>query len=396
MTEPSECWRGLPSQPADFESRLRACGAQGTAIAGFDWSTTPLGAISAWPVSLKAVVHTLAASGQPMCLWYGPEMTTIFNAGFAPILGARAATALGRRLDEVWPEVYGEILPMVRQALSGQTVWEENLPLWMTRNGFEELTYWTFSYSPVLDDDGRIAGFLDVVTETTEAVKSRSAIIRTNESLAFEVENAARALADRDRVEREQIILKRELVHRMKNMLAVISAMVNHSIRNARDLADAADTTAARLAAYARVQEVFSENAWSDADLRQVVMAAIAPHLGDAQDRLRLEGPDLQVSARHALAVALGIHELATNAVKHGALSGEAGRVDIRWSEHDGGFTFEWQEQGGPPVREPERYGFGSTLTDRIVPAYFSGHATRRFAPEGLHYILVGRVTPTA
>ena len=92
-----------------------------------------------------------------------------------------------------------------------------------------------------------------------------AAIERANESLAFEVENAVRALAARDAAERQQELLKTELVHRMKNMLAVISAMVTHSIKGAATLEQAATATAARLAAYARVQEVFSDDAWSNA-----------------------------------------------------------------------------------------------------------------------------------
>jgi two-component sensor histidine kinase len=392
----ADCWSALPPTPSDFISRLKACGPQGEAIADFDWSATPLGPMSAWPMSLRVVVHTLAASGQPMCLWYGPELTTIFNDGFAPILGKRAADGLGKRLDEVWPEVFDELVPMVRQALSGETVWRERLPLWMTRNGFEELTYWRFSYSPVLDDEGRVAGFLDVVTETTDSVKSQIALEKANQSLAFEVENAARALAQRDVAESQQRMLRNELIHRMKNMLAVISAMVSHSIRNARDLDHAAEVTGARLAAYARVQEVFSEDAATEADLAQVIAAAVAPHVDGRENRLRMEGPQLRLSAKHALAIALAVHELSTNAVKYGALSNGTGTVAVRWNADDQcRFVFDWRERGGPSVAPPTETGFGSTLIDRIVPSYFlAGRADRQFAPDGVRYTLEGSISP--
>lgn len=394
----ADCWSALPSRAAGYASRLRDCGAQGVAIADFDWSATPLGAMSAWPTSLRAVVHTLAASGQPMCLWYGPQLTTIHNAAFIPILGKRASMALGQRLDEVWPEVFDELVPMVRKALSGETVWREDMPLWMTRNGFEELTYWRFSYSPVLDDAGRIAGFLDVVTETSEAVRTRSALEKSNESLAFEVENAMRALAARDEAERQQQVLKRELVHRMKNMLALVSAITSHSIRNARDLNHAAEVTGARLAAYARVQEMFSaEGVDEEADLDQVIAAALAPHADEMKDRLAIEGQPIRLSAKHSLAIALAVHELSTNAAKYGALSTESGRVKVRWHlEPDRRFVFDWHESGGPAVVPPTETGFGTTLVDRIVPSYFSGHADKVFAPEGLRYTLEGTIDPSS
>ena len=392
----AECWSALPPSANDFASQLRTCGAQGSAIAEFDWSTTPLGPIDGWPVSLRTVVHTLAASGQPMCLWYGPNLTTIFNAGFAPILGKRAPTALGKRLDEVWPEVFDELVPMAREALSGKTVWREKMPLWMTRNGFEELTYWRFSYSPVLDDESRIAGFLDVVTEITESVKTRIALEKANESLAFEVENAMRALSQRDDAERQQRILRHELIHRMKNMLAVISAMVTQSIRNSRDLEHAAEVTGARLAAYARVQEVFSQGAGTEAELAQVIAAAVAPHIGGRESRLHMDGPQIRLSAKHSLAIALAVHELSTNAVKYGALSNGTGTVAVQWTADDElRFVFDWRESGGPSVAPPEETGFGTTLIDRIVPSYFSGRADRVFAPDGLRYTLEGLISPS-
>jgi two-component sensor histidine kinase len=399
MSEPSspgmrvaDCWAGFPSSPGNFAARLRACGAQGAAIAAFDWSATPLGPLDGWPVSLRAVTHTLAASAQPMCLWYGPELTTIFNAGFAPILGKRADDALGRRLDQVWPEIFDELVPMVRQALSGETVWRGNMPLWITRNGFEELTYWRFSYSPVLDDAGRIAGFLDVVTETTEAFKTQIALEKANESLGYEVENAMRLLRERDEAERQQRVLRHELIHRMKNMLAVISAMVTHSIRNAKSLDQAAEATSARLGAYARVQEVFSEGAGPETDLAHVVAAALAPHVGGREGRIIAAGPQVRLSSKHTLA----IHELSTNAVKYGALANPTGRVEVRWStDADARFIFDWRESGGPTVAPPTSTGFGTTLIDRIVPSYFSGRADRTFAPEGMHYVLEGTISPS-
>lgn len=387
-----ETWNAPPASPADFLAMLRSAGTQGARIAEFDWSATPLGPIAAWPEWLRVLVLTLVESPQPMSLRLLPGFITIYNDAVVPMLGRRAETALGQRFEQIWPELVEEITPLFRRVLAGERVRRENLPLWINRNGFEELTHWTLAYGPVRDAAGQVAGILSVVAETTEQVKIRSAIEQANESLAFEVENAMRALAARDDAEREQEILRHELIHRMKNMLAVITAMVGQSIRGAASVEEAAHVTASRLAAYARVHDVFTEGAWSDADLRTVVEAALAPHAGTAGTRVVVEGPELRFGAQHALAIALAIHELATNAVKYGALSNDAGRVEIVWETEGECFAFTWLESGAPKADENAAPGFGSTLTERVVPAYFSGFAEKTFRRDGLRYILRGTI----
>jgi two-component sensor histidine kinase len=384
----TEAWADSSATDLDFVSALRTCGAQGEAISAFDWSTTPLGPIDAWPEWMRTLVLTVAASPHPMSLRLGPHLTTIFNEAFIPMLGERAKTALGKRFDEIWPELFEEVLPWLKRALAGEAVSKTDTPLTMTRNGFAELTYWTFAYTPVRDPRGRVVGILNLVDETTEAVRTRAEIVKAHDHMVAEVENARRALIQRDEAERQQRVLKHELIHRMKNMLAVISSIVSHSILSARSVPHAAEVTAARLAAYARVQEVFSEGAWSDADLHEVVAAAIAPHL----DGITFNGPPIRLNAQHSLAIALAIHELATNAVKYGALSNGEGRIAVQWCMDDDRFVFDWHEQDGPATSPPEEKGFGSILTDRIVPAYFSGRAIKVFDQHGLRYTLDGQI----
>ena len=388
----TEAWADCPATDLDFVSALRTCGAQGAAIAAFDWSTTPLGPIDAWPAWTRTLVLTVASSPHPMSLRLGPHLTTIFNEAFIPMLGERAKTALGKRFDEIWPELFDEILPWLKRALAGEPVWKNNTPLRINRNGFEELTYWTFAYTPVRDERGRVAGILNVITETTEAVKTQAEIEQAHADMVAEIANTRSALSQRDEAERQQRVLQHELIHRMKNMLAVISSIVSHSILSARSVPHAAEVTAARLAAYARVQEVFNEGAWSDADLHQVVAAAIAPHLDGIETRVTFDGPPVRLNAQHSLAIALAIHELATNAVKYGALSNGDGRIAVQWCMDDARFVFDWHEQDGPAASPPEENGFGSILTDRIVPAYFSGRAVKVFDPSGLRYTLEGQI----
>lgn len=383
-------WAGLADHAASLEDVLAGGGRMGTAILAHDWSATPLGPMASWPPSLQTTVSNLVTSGQPIAFWAGPDLTTFFNDGFIPIFGERAKTALGRPLSEVWFDVWDDILPMVRAALSGETVWRENFPLTMTRNGAEELTWWTFSYSPVRDEQGRVFGFLDIVTETTAAVQNRQIVLETNQALAAEVLKSKQALADRHEAEQRQRLLQRELTHRMKNTLAMVQAIVSQSLRHATSIEDAGQMAAARIQALGRAQDMLNETGWESSPISDVVAAAIEPHR-DGGERFVVGGSSGQLTPQQGMGLSLAVHELATNATKYGALSSDAGKVLISWTiTADQSFQFEWREVGGPTVAVPTRKGFGSRLTERIVPTYFSGKARLEYEPAGLVFSLDG------
>ena len=390
----SDAWEDLGGQPAGLETVLAQAGRMGREILAHDWSTTPLGPMDDWTLSLRTTVCNLIASGQPIGFWAGPALTTFFNDAFIPILGERAATALGKPLSEVWFDVWDDILPMVRTALSGETVWRENLPLSMRRNGFDEATFWTFSYSPVRDEAGRVFGFLDIVTETTAAVVARGALERANDALAAEVLKSQQALEDRREAEQRQRLLQRELTHRMKNTLAMVQAIVSQSLRHATSIEDAGNVAAARIQALGRAQDMLNETGWEASPIEDVVAAAIAPHhdgAGASTGRFSLGGSPGQLTPQQGMGLSLAVHELATNAAKYGALSTAEGRIAITWTiGADESFHFEWREEGGPAVVPPVRKGFGSRLTERIVPTYFSGKAQLDYRPAGVIFLLDG------
>ena len=374
---------------------LAASEGMGAAILAYDWSSTRLGPMDTWAPSLRTTVGNLVTCGQPIAFWVGPDLTTLFNDGFVPIFGDRAKTALGRPLSEVWFDVWDEILPMVRAALSGETIWRENLPLTMSRNGSKELTYWTFSYSPVRDEQGRVIGFLDIVTETTAAVESRQVVEQINAALEAEVLKTRQALADRHEAEQRQRLLQRELTHRMKNTLAMVQAIVSQSLRHATSIEDAGQVAAARIQALGRAQDLLNETGWESSPIEDVVKSAIEPHQ-DRDDRFLVAGSPGKLTPQQGLGLSLAVHELATNATKYGALSTDEGRVSISWDINgDEDFRFEWREQGGPAVSLPSRKGFGSRLTERIVPTYFSGKAQLDYAVSGLVFSLDGTLSLT-
>ena len=136
-----------------------------------DWARTPLGPASDWPQSLKTVVRVMLDSRYAMWMLWGPELTFFCNDSYLPTVGIKRDWVLGARSDKVWEEIWPDIGPRITHVLeNGEATWDEGLLLFLERSGFSEETYHTFSYSPVYDDDSRIAGMLCVVTEVTERV----------------------------------------------------------------------------------------------------------------------------------------------------------------------------------------------------------------------------------
>ena len=138
----------------------------------FDWSRTPLGPIEHWPHSLRTTVRVLLTSRFAMWMSWGPELTFLYNDAYAAMtLGKKHPWAIGRRSQEVWSEIWNDIGPRIGKVLqTGEATWDEALLLFLERSGYREETYHTFSYSPLSDDEGRVAGHLCVVSEETDRV----------------------------------------------------------------------------------------------------------------------------------------------------------------------------------------------------------------------------------
>ncbi len=167
---------------------VRGGGALGQLVRAFDWSKTPLGAIEAWPQSLKTVVRTLLTSRFAMWMGWGPELTFLYNDDYARMtLGKKHPWALGKPFHEVWREIWNDLAPRIRRVLdTGEATWDEALLLFLERSGYREETYHTFSYSPLFGDDSRVAGVLCVVTEETDRVIGERRL-KTLRSLAGEL-----------------------------------------------------------------------------------------------------------------------------------------------------------------------------------------------------------------
>ncbi|HEU4777082.1 MAG TPA: PAS domain-containing protein, partial [Telluria sp.] len=138
-----------------------------------DWRMSPLGLPVNWPNELMTTVNLLLNSKFPMFVAWGPELGFLYNDEYAAIMGNKHPAGLGAPFRAVWPEIWDAILPIIEKALDGRSSYFEDLPLNIVRRGFTEMAWFTFSYSPVEDRAGAVAGLYCTVVETTEHVIAR-------------------------------------------------------------------------------------------------------------------------------------------------------------------------------------------------------------------------------
>jgi PAS domain S-box-containing protein len=139
-------------------------------LSEYDWSSSVLGDPDNWPKALRAVVRLVLSSKFPMFVAWGPTLGFLYNDAYAEILGNKHPAALGKRFQDIWPEIWSDICPVIDNALHGESSYFEDLPLIVERTGFPERAWFTFSYSPLYEDDGKVGGIHGSVVETTRSV----------------------------------------------------------------------------------------------------------------------------------------------------------------------------------------------------------------------------------
>jgi PAS domain S-box-containing protein len=212
--------------------------------------------------------------------------------------------------------------------------------------------------TPLFDAEGRMVGAVNMLVDITER----------------------KAAEDRQR------LLANEVNHRANNMLAVVQSMVRLS--KSETVADFRNTLNGRIQALARAHNLLAKSRWMGADLQHLVSEELAPFM-DEGSQVWISGSMLPMEPAAAQSMAMILHELATNAVKHGALSTEAGKVMIEWRRRAKGdrIVFSWTEKGGPPTAQPTREGVGSTVIARAA-AHLQAEVAMTWAAEGLAFTL--------
>ncbi|WP_201859320.1 PAS domain-containing sensor histidine kinase [Microvirga soli] len=597
---------------------LTGGGEMGALMRAHDWSSSPLGSPEYWPQSLRAVVSLMLTSKFPMFVAWGPKLAFLYNDGYVPIFGAKHPHALGLPFREVWSEIWTDIEPLVTKALAGEATYHEDMHLVMERNGYPEDTWYTFSYSPVRDETGGIAGMFCACTETTQEVKLRAVLreeqdrlrelfkqapgfmamlrgrehvfelvndaylqlvghrrditgktvrealpeiegqgflelldkvytsgkpfvgrnlrvglqrqpgspveerfvdlvyqpvtdhegqvsgifaegydvterVQAEDSLresearfrnladnapvmvwvteadgtctylsrswyeftgqtpetglgfgwldavhpedsgwsgdVFRTANAEKGpfrveyrlrradgtyrwaidaaaprfgvdgtflgyvgsvldITDRKQVEEHRELLINELNHRVKNTLTIVQSMASQSLKQmSEENRPKVQAFEDRLFALARAHDVLTRENWEGAELREIINEVVEPYLRQKTKHFEIEGPHLRLIPRTALAIAMAIHELATNAAKYGALSVSSGCVFITWtvtSDENPHLELRWQERDGPPVSLPTRRGFGTRLIERSLATDVGGDVRLTYEPAGV------------
>lgn len=181
------------TQPTSYHQYLAGGGEMGELIRSFDWSTTVLGDPEGWSQSLLTTISIMLSSRFPMFIWWGPELIQFYNDAYRPSLGnnGKHPTALGQRGEECWQEIWPVIKPLIDQViLTGESTWNEDQLIPIYRNNKLEDVYWTFSYSGLKDETGKIAGVLVICNETTKQIQSYKAVQEAKTELEFAIEAA--------------------------------------------------------------------------------------------------------------------------------------------------------------------------------------------------------------
>ena len=284
---------------------------------------------------------------------------TSWNAGACRIFGYTEAEVLNRSGEIVFTSedrIEGKFAAELHRAVETGRAANER---WHLRR--DGTRFWASGLMmPLLGADGQQQGFLNILRDRTQL---------------------------RAEVDRRELMMA-EMSHRVKNTFAMVQAVAAQSSRHSVTVEDFKAEFGERLAALARSHEVLIRGGWEDAPLRDVLEGALSAH-GGAPGRIRLDGDAVLLPVNLVAVFTLAFHELATNAVKHGALSVPGGSVSVAWTINPAGVgsrrvQIVWREQGGPLVRVPQRRGFGSNLLQKVLGSQSGIDVAQEFRLEGL------------
>ncbi len=197
-------------------------------------------------------------------------------------------------------------------------------------------------------------------------------------------------LQERKRSEEHQILLVRELQHRVKNTLATVQALLRATARSASTVKDFEQVFEARVLSLSRTHNLLVENSWRAASIRAILHTELSPYDNGAGTRVLLAGPAVELSAELAVPLGMAMHELTTNAAKYGAFSTPRGWLEVEWEvrgvDRARRLQLQWREHDGPPVEKPRRKGFGSSLIERLLTTQCKADMDFDFDRTGLRF----------
>ena len=304
----------------------------------------------------EQLYRALVSASSDVVYRMGPDWTEMRH-----LLG-RAFIADTEGPSHAWLEKYihpddqPRVMAAIKEAIRTRTVFE----LEHRVRRIDGTLGWTFSRAvPLLDANGNITEWIGAASDVTE----------------------------RKTAEERQKLLINELNHRVKNTLASVQSIAMQTVRNAPTVRDFHDSFVARLTALSRAHDLLTRSNWRSASLTEIVRQTLEPY-GLQSERVRFGGPEIRLSPSAAVTLSMGLHELATNAAKYGAMSDSRGRIDVGW-KIDGAadmpvLAIDWRERDGPAVEPPSRRGFGSRLIERGIAQELDGQVALEFDAPGV------------
>lgn len=277
------------------------------------------------------------------------------NRAQAELFGLNPDDLIGRSIPEVMgQEAFAIIRPHIERALAGEMVeYEAEIPY--SNAG---LRWRHVIYTPDRDIDGEVVGFFASIIDITQ----------------------------RKRDEEHKKLLIDELNHRVRNTLAVVQSIAQQTLKGEAATEAARRGFEGRLLALAKAHGLLTRTSWESAAISDIVEDAIQTNV-PAGRRVAVRGPAITLGPKPALAIAMALHELFTNALKYGSLSNESGRVEIEWSAEEAApaqFKLVWTEHDGPPVEPPTRRGYGSLMIEQALARDLQGEVVVEYRTDGL------------
>ncbi len=296
-----------------------------------------------------------------VCIMTGPEHIFEFvNNAHRELFNSGAW--IGKPVREAFPDIAGQgYYERLDEAYrSGIRYVAKSAPVRYRRLPDDEAEerLMDFIYEPVTDGAGAITG---IFCEGFDVTETR-------------------------RAEEHRALLLDELNHRVRNTLAVVQAIARQTFKGGEETRPMVKAFEGRLMALATAHALLTQTSWQKMPLRELVDGAVRT-CSALPERFRVAGPPLMLEAKAAIALSLALHELCTNAMKYGALSSDGGVVELTWrivDESKPTLDLNWREEGGPPVVQPDRSGFGLTMIERVLAHEIRGDVTTSFAPSGL------------
>ena len=307
----------------------------------------------------EALLRAIGESSAELIFAKDREHRLIYaNPATLKAIGLTAAEAMGRSERE-WHGAGGEseaIIAADEQVMAtGETLRVEER--FTPPRGRERI--YASTKAPMHDHDGKVIGVVGVSTDITE----------------------------RHRDQAHLSLLVAELNHRVKNTLTIVQSLAHQTFRGAGIEATARTAFEGRLAALATAHNLLTRERWEATDLETVVVETLAAQVSDPTS-VSIHGPNVRLDPKTAVSIAMALHELATNAIKYGALSVDGGHVTLRWSSGSADaprLLLDWRERGGPEVTAPTKRGFGSRMIERALASELRGKVTLEFLADGLH-----------